>query len=103
MRAISAASSSLKLNQAIIQIDRFERLDEHGLARGARSVNDARHGAPVGGAHGNHEAVVAQRDVIFAGRLAAGAQDAFERTLNSFARLAHCRCGCASVAEKRRR
>ena len=30
-----------KLHEAIIQVDRFERLDENGLARGARSVNHA--------------------------------------------------------------
>ncbi len=35
MRAISAASSSAELHEAIIQLDGFERLDENRLARGA--------------------------------------------------------------------
>ena len=76
-----------ELNEAIIQIDGFERLDENSLSRGAGSVDDARNGAAIAGANRNHEAIVAERDVVLAGGLAAGAKDAFERLLDFVARL----------------
>ena len=79
-----------QLDQTVIEIDRFERLDENRLPRGARAVHYARNGAALGSAHRNHEAVVAERDVVFAlfaRGLAARAQDAFERPPNFLARL----------------
>ena len=32
-----------ELHEAIVELDRFERLDENRLARGARGMNDALH------------------------------------------------------------
>jgi hypothetical protein len=64
-----------ELDQPIIQIDSFERLDENGLPRSAGAVNHSRHGAAFRCSHGNHEAVVPQRDVIFADWFAASPHD----------------------------
>ena len=50
-------------------------------------MHDALHLAPVGRAHGNDEAVVSQRDVVFARIAAARAQDALERFPDRFARV----------------
>ena len=87
MRAISDDLFLAQLHQAVIQINRFERLDENRLPRGAGCMNHARHAAAVGRAHRNHEAIVPERDVIFARRFTARAHDLFERTLNCGARL----------------
>ena len=84
-----------ELHQAIIQINRLKRLDEHRLPRRARRVHHARNAAAIGSAHRNHEAVVAQRDVVLARRFAARAQDAFERLADRVARLRSCRRECA--------
>ncbi len=56
-----------KLNQLIVGLDRFERLEEYGLAGGAGAVHYAGNGTAMLGAHRNHEAVVAEGDVVFAG------------------------------------
>ena len=74
-----------KLDQPIVQIDGFKWLDKNGLTGGARAVDHAGYAAPFGCAHGDHEAVVAQRDIIFAGGFAASAQNAFERAANFIA------------------
>jgi hypothetical protein len=52
-------------------------------------VSTAKRSGPLGGAHRDDKAVVAQRDVIFAGVTAASVQHAFERFLNRLARSAH--------------
>ena len=67
-----------EFDEAIVQLDGLEGLDEQRLARGACGVHHSRHGAAFGGAHGKNEAIVAARDVIFAGRQAALAKDALE-------------------------
>ncbi len=86
MRAISAASSSAQLHQPVIEIDRFERLDENGLPRGARAVHHAGHRAPVRRAHRNHEAVVAQRDVVLARMARRARAKYFRANAGSFSR-----------------
>ena len=78
-----------KLYEPVVVLDGFKRLDENRLPRRAGGVHDALHLSPFGRAHRDDEAVVAQRDVIFAGVAAAGAQHALERFLNRFARAAH--------------
>ena len=78
-----------KLHEPVVVLDGFKRLDENCLPRGAGGVHDALHLAPLGRAHRDDEAVVAQRDVIFAGVAAARAQHALERFLNRLARAAH--------------
>src|SRR4029077_657020 len=62
-----------KLNEAIVQIDSFERLDKHSLPCSAGSMDDAWNSAAITGANRNDEAIVAQRDVILTGRLATSA------------------------------
>ena len=57
-----------QLYQTVIEIDRFERLDENRLARRAGGMDDAVGEAAFGGTHGDDETVVAQRDVIFSRR-----------------------------------
>ena len=59
-----------ELDQAVIQIDSFERLDKHRLARGARSMHHAGNRAPVRRAHRNNESIASQRDVVFRRRTA---------------------------------
>ncbi len=76
-----------KLDEAIIQINGFERLDENSGAGGAGGVHDTGNRAAIGGANGNDEALVAQGDVILAGRLSAGAQNGIERFLDFASRL----------------
>src|SRR5579864_7245083 len=76
-----------KLNQAIIEIDGFERLDEHRLPRSAGSMNHARNGAAIAGANRNDEAIIAERDVVLAGRLTTCSKNTFERLLDFVARL----------------
>src|SRR5580700_9424187 len=71
-----------ELNEAIIQIDGFERLDENGLAGRAGSVDDAWNGAAIAGANRNDEAIVAERDVVFTNGFAACSKNAFERLLD---------------------
>ena len=78
-----------KLHEPVVVLDGFKRLDENGLAGRAGGVHDALHLSPLGRAHRNDEAVVAQRDVIFARVAAASAQHALERFLNRLARAAH--------------
>ena len=78
-----------KLHEPVVVLDGFKRLDENGLPRRAGGVHDALHLAPLGRAHRDDEAVVAQRDVIFASVAAARAQHALERFLNRLARAAH--------------
>ena len=56
-----------ELHELVIELDGVEGLDENGLPGGARAVDHAGNGLAVGGAHGNDEAVVAQRDVVVAG------------------------------------
>ena len=88
-----------QLHQAVVEVDRFQRLDEHGLARAARSVDDAGNGAALGSADRNHESFVAQGDVVFAGRFAAAAQNFLERFMNCIAALGE---PGANAAELRR-
>ena len=76
-----------ELDEAIVEVDGIERLDENGLAGGAGGVDDAGHLAAVAGANGDDEAVVTQRDVVFAYRLAAGAEDFLERLTDRRPRL----------------
>ena len=76
-----------ELDEAIVEIDGLERLDENSLAGGAGGVDYAWDGAAIGSADGNYEAVVAERDVIVAGLVAAGAENRFEGFLNFFAGL----------------
>jgi len=64
--AIAIARAVRSGNFPGIQIDRFKRFDKNRLAGGARGVHDSLHLPPLGRAHGDHEAVVAQRDVVFA-------------------------------------
>ena len=78
-----------KLHESVVVLDGFKRLDENRLPGRAGGVHDALHVSPLGRAHRDDEAVVAQRDVIFARVAAAGAQHALERFLNRFARAAH--------------
>ena len=59
-----------KLHQPVVQVNRFQRLDEHRLPRRARAVHHARYAAPVRRPHRNHKTIVAQSDVIFAARRA---------------------------------
>ena len=56
-----------ELHELVVELNRFERLDENRLAGRARGVHDALHLPPLRRAHGDDEAVVAQRDVVFAG------------------------------------
>ncbi len=92
-----------KLNEAIIEIDGFERLDKDSLTCRAGSVDDAGNGAAIAGADRNDEAIVAERDVVFADRLATSAKDAFEGFLYFVTGLSRCRCECGAIAERRRR
>src|SRR5580704_18676474 len=86
-----------ELNEAIIQIDGFERLDENGLAGGAGSVDDARNGAAIAGANRNDEAIVAESDVVLAGRLTTCSKNTFERLLGFVARLSDARANAAQL------
>ena len=63
-----------ELNEPVVQIDRFERLDVNGLARGARGVHHTWNSAAIGRTHGDDEAFIAQRDVVLAGLFAARTQ-----------------------------
>ena len=66
-----------ELHQLVVRLHRFEGLDKHGLPRAAGAVHHALHAAPVLRAHGNHEAVVAQRDVVFSRLRLPGPQNLF--------------------------
>src|SRR3984957_10925776 len=86
-----------KLDEAIIEIDGSERLDEYRLARGAGSVHDARNGAAIAGANRNDEAIVAERDVVLASRLTTCPKNTFERLLDFVARLPDARANAAQL------
>ena len=93
-----------KLNELIVGLDGFERLEENGLAGGAGSVHHAGNGAALLGANGYHEAIVAESDVVFAGVGIAGAENLAERFLDRGARLADAgadaaKCGRGVVAD----
>src|SRR5580704_14940865 len=87
------------MDEAIVEVDGFERLDENSLARGAGGVDDTGHVATIAGANGDDEAVVAQSDVVLAGGLAAGPEDFLERVPYGGARLDF---PCANAPELRR-
>src|SRR3984893_19530312 len=53
-----------ELHKLIVGLHRFEWLEEYGLTGSACSVHDAGHAAAVLGTHRDHEAVVAQRDIV---------------------------------------
>ncbi len=75
-----------QLDKPVVELNRFERFDEHGLAGGTRPVDHALHLTAVGGTHRDHEAVVAQGDVVFAGLFATRAQNLPQRFLDGVAR-----------------
>jgi hypothetical protein len=88
-----------ELHELVIALERFERLDKHGLSRGAGPMHDPRDATAVRGAHGDHVTVVAQRDVVLAGLFATSAQNAPELFQQFLARL---RKSGADAAEFRR-
>ncbi len=79
-----------ELHEPVVELDGFKRLDENRLARGAGGVHDALHLPPFGRAHRNDEAIVAQRDVVFAGVAAARAQHALAAFSESSRACAPC-------------
>ena len=91
MRAISAVSSSPSCTSRLFRSIASSGSTNTVCPVALAAVNHAGNRAAVRGAHRNHEAVVSQRDVILARRLAARAQNAFERMLNCRARLHHAR------------
>src|SRR5690348_8435352 len=78
-----------KLDEPIIQLNGFERLEKNRLPAGAGTVHHALYRTSVRSAHRNHETIIAQRDVAFAARFAAPLQNAFQRALNGATRLDH--------------
>ena len=64
-------------------------LDKNRLARRARGMHDSLHLALLGGAHGDDEAIVAQRDVVLSCIAATGAQNAFQCFPNRVASVPH--------------
>ncbi len=80
-----------QLHQPVIQINRFQWLDEHRLPRRASPVHHAGYAAAIRSTHRNHETIIPQRDVILAARHAAGfaarPQNAFQRSPNRRAPL----------------
>src|SRR5579862_7055449 len=76
-----------ELDQPIVQIYSFQRLDEDGLPRSAGSVNHTGNSATVRGTNRNHETIAAQRYVVLRGRSTAS-ENAFERSPNLVATLA---------------
>jgi hypothetical protein len=62
-----------ELDEPVIQINGFKRLDENRLASRARAMDHAGHVPTLRRAHGDYKPVVAQRHVIFAGGFSAGA------------------------------
>ena len=89
MRAISTDSSSASCTSLVIQLDGGKRLDEHGLARGARSVDDAvadGRMVAIGGAHWDYVTIIAERDVVFGGIRSASSKDFAQRFLDGIAR-----------------
>ncbi len=78
-----------KLDEPVIVLDGFKRLDENGLPGRACGVDNALYLAPFSRAHGDDEAIVPQGDVILARIAAAGAQHALERFVNGLARVPH--------------
>ena len=76
-----------QLHELVVGLDGFKRLHENRLARGARAVYHAMNAATVFRANWNHEALIAQCDVVFARFGIARAQNLFERPLDGFSRL----------------
>ena len=71
-----------KLHELVVGLDGFKRLEEYGLAGGAGAVHHAGDGAAMLGAHRNHETVVAEGDVVFAGFGVSRAQDLLQSFLD---------------------
>src|ERR1700688_1047610 len=76
-----------ELHQLVVALDSFQRLEKNGLSRPAGAVHDSRNTATIFRAHWDHEAVVAQGDVVFPGLGIARAENLLERFLDRFASL----------------
>ena len=74
----------LQTHQFVVEVDGFERLQEQRLTGGARAVDHAGQLAALARDHRHHEAVVAERDVLFLqyALVAVGAEKALERFLD---------------------
>src|SRR5208283_2342051 len=75
------------LHELIVSLHRFKGLDKHGLPGAAGAVHHTLHAAPVLRAHGNHEAVVAQRDIVLARLRLPGPENLLQGALDGLSRL----------------
>src|ERR1019366_7137675 len=79
-----AAFGVLESHQFVVEIDGFERLQKQSLPRGTRAMNHARQLAALPHQHGDHEPLIANRDVFVLQYtfITVGLEEAFERILN---------------------
>ena len=92
-----------KLHQLVVGLHRFKRLDENGLPRSAGAVNDALHRATMFRPHRNHEAVVAQRHVVFTRLRLPRTHDLLQRFLDRIPSLQNAGANPAQAWPKHRR
>jgi len=85
------------VDELVVQLDGFERLDEERLAGGAGAVDHAADFASGSGADGDDKAVVAERDVVFAGLFAAVAEELAQRFLDGVAGAGDLRADAAEL------
>src|SRR5262245_58358600 len=71
-------------HQVVVQVDRFQRLDEQRVAAGACAVDDAADLLALSGDHRHHETLVANRDNLLLQHalFLMGAQEPLERIMN---------------------
>src|SRR2546425_7288035 len=82
-----------KLHELVVGLDGFEGLEEERLTRRAGAMHNTGNRPPVLRAHGNDEAVFAQRDVVFSRLGAACAENLLKRFLYGFAGARGARAG----------